>query len=205
MTVSVKLNKIYTKTGDDGTTAMIGGSRYSKGSILVEAYGTCDELNCHLGLLRAMVDDVGAKLTEGSVWLARIQNRLFDVGSIMASPPDDSGLQTRLDELLAFDEDGRELAVLQLERQIDAWNRDIPKPESFLLPGGTLLNAQANVARAVCRRLERVVARRNDEFPLTPEVGAYFNRLSDFLFVFSRWLTWKVGGREIFWTRGDRS
>jgi len=93
---------------------------------------------------------------------------------------------------------------VQLEEQIDAWNQLIPTPESFVLPGGNVLNAQANVARTVCRRLERIIARRNDEFPLNPHVGAYVNRLSDFLFVFSRWLTWKTGGDELFWRRGER-
>jgi cob(I)alamin adenosyltransferase len=201
--MSVKLNKIYTKSGDDGTTGVVGGARYSKGSVLVESYGTCDELNSHLGLLRAMMANEETELSEGTVWLTRIQNRLFDIGSIMASPPDEARLETRLADLLKFDEQGREIALTQLEEQIDAWNQLIPEPESFVLPGGNLLNAQANVARTVCRRLERVVARRNDEFPLSPDVRAYINRLSDFLFVFSRWLTWKVGGVELYWKRGE--
>jgi cob(I)alamin adenosyltransferase len=202
--MSVTLNKIYTKTGDDGTTAVVGGSRFSKGSILVESYGTGDELNSHLGLLRAMVQDSDEDLSEGVTWLTRIQNRLFDLGSIMASPPDEPRLQGRLNDLLTFGEDGRELALAQMEDQIDEWNALLPPPESFVLPGGNLLNAQANVTRTVCRRLERVLARRHDEFPLNPDVRAYFNRLSDFLFVFSRWLTWKVGGEEIYWKRGER-
>lgn len=201
--MSVKLNKIYTRTGDDGTTGVVGGTRFSKGSVLVESYGTCDELNSHLGLLRAMIANEETDLSEGTAWLTRIQNRLFDIGSIMASPPDEERLEKRLNELLRFNDDGREIALAQLEDQIDAWNTLIPPPESFVLPGGNLLNAQANVARTVCRRLERIIARRNDEFPLNPDVGAYVNRLSDFLFVFSRWLTWKVGGEELYWKRGE--
>ena len=195
--MSVRLSKIYTKTGDDGTTGVIGGRRFSKSSILIEAYGTCDELNSHLGLLRVTLAHYD-NLSDAQALLTSIQNRLFDWGAIMATPPDEPTLSQRLSKMTESDEN-----VRLLEKWIDEWNEELPKSTTFVLPGSNLANAQAHVARTVCRRLERVLVRRNEKFPIEPATIAYFNRLSDFLFTFARWLTWKIGDREVVWRKGE--
>ena len=202
--MTVRLNKIYTRTGDKGTTAVVGGETVSKGSMLVESYGTVDELNSHLGMLRALASQHPEVADESESYLADVQQRLFDLGSIMATPPDNKDLDERLATLLHYDDQGNEIHIRRLEQSIDDWNSMLEPPKSFVLPGGNSVNAQANICRTVCRRLERIIVRRCEEFPLHPDIGAYFNRLSDYLFVYSRWVTMKLGGSEIYWKQLTR-
>lgn len=197
--MAVRLNKIYTRTGDKGTTTIVGGETVSKGSMLVESYGTVDELISHIGMLRALACDCPEIATESETVLADVQQRLFDLGSVMATPPESEYLKKRLDTLLSYDDDDNEVHIKHLEQAMDDWNAQLELPKSFVLPGGNTVNAQANICRTVCRRLERVIIRRCEEFPLHPDIMAYFNRLSDYLFVYSRWASMKLGNDEIYW------
>ncbi len=194
-----KLNQIYTRTGDQGTTHVVGGAEVSKASPLVEAYGTVDELNSHLGLIRATAANLPeiAKETEGT--LSRIQNNLFDIGSLLATPPDYDGLAERLDEFHRPLEDGRDEHVAWLEAKIDEYRENLAPLPNFVLPGGCTINAQAHIARTVCRRLERVLVARHNVTPVDAVIMKYVNRLSDFLFVYARWTAWKLGQSEIIW------
>jgi cob(I)alamin adenosyltransferase len=189
----VHLSKIYTRGGDQGETSLIGGERISKADLRLDTYGTADELNSVLGLLRtcAEQDDVPpAVAAESAVVLARIQNSLFDVGSVLATPAGETreGMPCVAAADIAF-----------LEDRIDAYNVELPALDSFVLPGGTMLNAYAHLGRTVCRRFERLLARLDQEAPVTPTVLRYVNRLSDYLFVYARWVAQAQGADEYLW------
>lgn len=189
----VKLNKIYTKTGDDGTTGLVRGARRRKDDPRVEAFGTVDEANSLIGLARlhstglARVDSV----------LARIQNDLFDLGSDLATP----GTDGESDKALRITPAQTEW----LERQIDDYNASLEPLTSFVLPGGTPLAAALHVGRTVVRRAERlVVALRGREGEVSPDVLIYLNRLSDLLFVMAR-IANADGRDDVLWTPGRYS
>jgi cob(I)alamin adenosyltransferase len=189
----VTLNRIYTRTGDDGTTGLVGGERTKKTSLRVCAYGDIDELNCHIGICVTLLAD--GSIPELREMLITIQNELFDIGSELATPPGQSwpGLpQTTAEH------------VERLERWIDQLNAELPELKSFVLPGGTHLNAQAHLARAVCRRAERAVLTLAETEPVSPEVGRYLNRLSDLLFVMSRSAAHAAGTPEYLWVPGGQ-
>lgn len=185
----IALNRIYTKRGDAGETSLAGGQRVSKDSARIEAYGTVDELNAFTGLavVSCMLDPRMAPLL---MILRRVQHELFNLGSILATLPED--VHPKQARITAAE-------VLQLEREIDEMNETLPSLRSFVLPGGTRLNAELHVTRTVCRRAERllIVLARSEDVPV--EAIQYLNRLSDAMFVWSRWVNHSIGAPEILW------
>lgn len=176
--------KIYTKTGDEGKTSLYGGKRVSKSDIRIEAYGTVDELNSHVGLLESLLtfDD------QHSV-LEQVQNRLFTVGSILASDPDK---ELPAPDLLDSD-------IELLEENMDAMDQDLEQLRTFVLPGGSQANSQAHICRTVTRRAERRVIALSYEANVPGIVVKYLNRLSDYFFILSRYIAFKSGHKEIPW------
>ncbi len=186
----VKLNRIYTRTGDGGLTRLATGEQVPKWSARVEAYGAVDEVNAVLGVAALLADaDMAAAI-------ARIQNDLFDLGADLATPDRDQTLEWEPLRMVAAQTE-------RLEGEIDAMNARIPPLESFVLPGGTPLAAQLHVARTVARRAERCVARLAAEASETVSVAAqtYINRLSDWLFVAARAAN-ENGRRDVLWVPG---
>lgn len=176
--------KIYTRQGDDGKTGLIGGDRVAKHHIRVESYGTVDELNSQIGLVRSFIQGSD----EESV-LSDIQNNLFVIGSHLASSPNSKM------ELPSF----QSRIIEQMEREIDRITETLPELKNFILPGATSQGAHCHVARCVCRRAERLVVHLSDIEEIQPFVIKFLNRLSDYLFTLSRHLDQKFGGREIPW------
>jgi cob(I)alamin adenosyltransferase len=191
----VKINKVYTRTGDRGNTSLVGGRKVPKDHLRVEAYGTLDELNAQLGLVRwANALKAPAARRDGfDRILGMIQQRLFDLGAELATHPDDAyaGQIT----VQAAD-------VSWLEQVIDRMNAELPSLNSFILPGGGQVHAQLHVARTVCRRAERVLVALAREEAVGEQVLPYVNRLSDALFVFGRWVAATLGERETLWQPG---
>ena len=190
----VVLNKIYTKTGDDGTTALGSGERRRKYNLRVAAYGTVDETNAAIGIARLYTGDDG--LPELDAMLGRIQNDMFDLGADLATPEtgEDPGYEPL--RIIAAQ-------VERIENEIDALNDDLESLRSFVLPGGTKLAAHLHLARTVCRRAERLIvelSHQQDEQVGKPALK-YINRLSDFLFVASRYANARAGG-DVLWVPG---
>lgn len=179
---------IYTKTGDSGTTSLVGGSRVDKDDPRVEAYGTVDELNSHIGLLAEMLRNM-----EGGYYdtLKAVQNNLFNIQTLLAT--EDETIYARLPQI--HDDE-----VATLERHIDALTDLLPKLQNFVIAGGTPAGAQAHVARTVCRRAERRVVSLNRQAPVDPLILRYLNRLSDYLFVLSRYAVVSDGKPEDLYT-----
>jgi cob(I)alamin adenosyltransferase len=187
----VKLNKIYTRTGDDGTTGLVRGPRRSKADLRVEAYGTVDETNSQVGMSRVHTES----MPKIDSLLARIQNDLFDVGSDLATPGEDAAGAPPSLRVTASQTDW-------LERMIDQFNDGLAPLTSFVLPGGTPLAASLHVARTVTRRAERLaVALANVEPDTNREAIKYLNRLSDLLFVLGRVANGN-GAKDVLWTPG---
>jgi cob(I)alamin adenosyltransferase len=189
----VVLNKIYTKTGDDGTTGLGTGERRPKYDLRIEAYGTVDETNATIGLSRA---ELAAELEELSAILLRVQNDLFDLGAELATPP--SGKEDQAERLAIIPSQ-----VERLEHDIDRLNVDLKPLRSFVLPGGSRAAAALHLARTTCRRAERLMVALSAQEP--ERVGRpaliYVNRLSDLLFVASRWVN-GLGADDILWVPG---
>ena len=189
----VVLNKIYTRTGDDGTTALGTGERRKKYDLRVAAYGTLDETNSVIGIARLHTAEDAAL----DAALSRIQNDLFDVGADLTTPGKGKGPGgARLTVTAA--------QVDWLEAEIDRLNDELEPLRSFILPGGSAAAAYLHLARTVCRRAERLIAELNDKAgeSVTPEVLKYVNRLSDFLFVAARHANGK-GARDVLWKPGQ--
>jgi len=180
-----RLTKIYTRTGDDGHTGTASGDRVTKHDPRIEASGTVDETNCAIGLVLSE-SDVPNDLRES---LGRVQNELFDLGAELSLP-------TRTTMHAEH--------VLRLEADIDGLNAELPPLEEFILPGGSRSAANCHLARAVCRRAERVAWALNEETGLNPQVLKYLNRLSDLLFVAARVLARQDGAREVLWQHDRR-
>jgi cob(I)alamin adenosyltransferase len=179
-----RLSKIYTRTGDDGSTGLGDGSRFEKDSLRVEAFGTVDELNSQVGLL------MSTQLSEPVFdCLTRIQHELFDLGGELCMP----GF-TLIPESF----------VSQLEADLDHFNEDLPPLKDFILPGGSESAARCHIARTVCRRAERALVSLAREEETNPVSLRYLNRLSDLLFVMARVLAREDGGSEIIWVHGDQ-
>jgi cob(I)alamin adenosyltransferase len=193
----VKLNKIYTRTGDDGTTGLGSGKRVAKYDLRVESYGTVDEANACIGMARLYCTGLGAGLPDLDRMLMRIQNDLFDLGADLCTP--DVGEPLPYEPLRIV-----QAQVERLEREIDQLNADLAPLKSFVLPGGSPLAAHLHLARTVTRRAERMMT----ELVAQPHerVGSaamkYVNRLSDFLFVASRWSNGKGAG-DVLWVPGQ--
>lgn len=183
------LNRIYTKRGDAGETALVGGQRVPKDAIRIEAYGTVDELNAFLGLAGMSCSEETRLQPLGQI-LLRVQHELFNLGSLLATlPADVHPKQPRVTDA----------EVEQLEREIDAKNEGLPPLRSFVLPGGSRLNAELHAARTICRRAERLTVSLAREEQVPPEAIRYLNRLSDALFVWSRWANHVLGLPEVLW------
>ena len=181
--------KIYTKTGDQGTTGLWGGRRVSKNDVRIEAYGTVDELNAYIGLAAVSCSEV-PRLGELGVILLRVQHELFNLGSILATEPQD--VHPKQPRVTAAE-------IARLEREIDTMNEGLPSLRSFVLPGGTRLNAELHICRTVCRRAERLLVgfARTESVPA--EAIQYLNRLSDAFFVWSRWVNQVLSVPEVLW------
>lgn len=177
--------KIYTKTGDKGTTSLIGGTRVPKYHDRIEAYGTVDELNAFIGLLRDQNID-----THSKTLLLEIQDRLFTLESILAA---DS--ERHLKSLPGLKQED----VILLETEIDKMNESLPELTSFVLPGGHPAVSYCHVSRTVCRRAERLTIKLNEEFQIPPVIITYLNRLSDYLFVLARKFSHDFGVKESLW------
>lgn len=177
--------KIYTKTGDKGQTSLIGGTRVPKHHERIEAYGTVDELNSYIGLIRDQQIDEHSKTI-----LIEIQDRLFTIGSSLASDPKKSKM--KIPNL-------KEEDVILLEKEIDKMNESLPEMRSFVLPGGHTTVSFCHIARCVCRRAERLSIHLAEHSFVSDLVIKYLNRLSDYLFVLSRKLTQDLNATEIPW------
>ncbi len=184
--------KIYTKTGDKGTTALFGGTRVPKHHIRIESYGTIDELNSHLGLIRDQ--EINQQYKD---LLIHIQDRLFTVGAILATDPEKAILKNgkeRLNIPKISDED-----IERLEKEMDTMNAELPPMTHFVLPGGHQTVSFCHIARCVCRRAERLTTALNDMEEIEPSALMYLNRLSDYLFVLARKLSYDLQANEIKW------
>jgi cob(I)alamin adenosyltransferase len=179
--------RIYTKTGDEGKTSLIGGTRVSKSDIRIEAYGTVDELNSTLGMVRDQVQD-----TKISDMLKEVQDRLFTIGSLLATDPDKT-VKMQLPDLHEDD-------IALLEREIDTMDSALPALKSFILPGGLLASSTAHLARCVCRRAERICVHMQDNAQFVDAIVIkYLNRLSDYLFTLARYICHMAGTPDIEW------
>ena len=191
----MRISKVYTRTGDAGKTRLAGGQEVWKDSVRVEAYGTVDELNSMLGLARVSNGQTGTN-AEASEFIENLlkwtQNKLFDLGGILATAPGESfpNMPTVSPE-----------DVVHLEHLIDECQKDLTPLKEFILPGGGQISALFHVARTVCRRAERLCVTVSKEESVPPELVKFLNRLSDALFVFARWVAKKQGETEILWER----
>jgi cob(I)alamin adenosyltransferase len=186
----IALNRIYTRAGDGGLTRLVGGQRVAKDDLRIEAYGTVDELNAFTGLARVTAESLGAPLSSLATTLKRIQHELFNLGSILATLPEDvHPQQPRVTKN----------EVAQLEREIDEANEALPPLRSFVLPGGSRLDAELHVCRTICRRAERLLVALSKTQSVPEETVRYLNRLSDALFVWSRWVNHVLGVPETLW------
>ena len=193
--MAIRITRVYTRRGDQGETDLVGGARVAKDSARIEAYGTVDELNAAVGVVRAVNVALHARSRAGrelDAILRKLQNELFDLGGELATPP--SEFRPGMFRVGAVE-------VKALETCMDRCQKDLKPLKSFVLPGGGRVSAFLHVARTVCRRAERDVLRlmRSEdigEWPL-----AYLNRLSDLLFVLSRWIGHHLGEREFLWER----
>jgi cob(I)alamin adenosyltransferase len=183
----VALNRIYTKTGDQGQTHLAGGQRVAKNAPRIECYGTVDELNAFVGMAAVSAAE---SLPALAPLLRRVQHELFNLGSILATRPEDvHPKQARITEA----------EVRQLEIEMDRANADLAPLRSFVLPGGTRLNTELHACRTICRRAERLAVALAQEESIPAETIPYLNRLSDAFFVWSRWANHALGVPEVLW------
>jgi cob(I)alamin adenosyltransferase len=179
--------KIYTKTGDDGTTSLIGGTKVPKSHLRIEAYGTVDELNSYIGLCKDLLAD-----NQNKTILQEIQDRLFTIGSSLACDPIKAP-KIRIPDL-------KESDVVLLEKEIDKRNEVLPEMKNFILPGGHVVVSHLHIARCVCRRAERCCVRLElESLEVDPIIIKYLNRLSDYLFVLARYIAHQLKAEEIPW------
>jgi len=179
--------KIYTKTGDKGSTSLIGGTKVPKSNLRIEAYGTIDELNSFVGLVNDQQPGSGS-----STVLREIQDRLFTIGSSLACDPDKEP-KLKIPDL-------KETDITYLEAEIDKMNESLQPMKSFIIPGGHVAVSTAHVARCVCRRAERIcVNMQQQKMEIEPLILKYLNRLSDYLFVLARYIGHQLGVKEIPW------
>jgi cob(I)alamin adenosyltransferase len=194
--MAVRINRVYTRTGDRGETALVGGKRVAKDSLRIEAYGTIDELNSIVGLARVFNEeslDAGEAHRFLDEVLCQIQDELFDLGSELATPPE-------------FFQQGMYRVgsgeIARLEKLMDTCQKDLEPLKSFILPGGGRVGAYLHQCRTVCRRAERDILRLSREEEINSDVIKYVNRLSDLFFVLSRWMAKQTGEQEYLWQRG---
>jgi cob(I)alamin adenosyltransferase len=183
----IALNRIYTKGGDRGQTSLVGGQRVPKDALRIECYGTVDELNAFVGMACISAGETVPPLVP---ILRRVQHELFNLGAILATPPEK--VHPRQARVTSVE-------IEQLEREIDAMNEDLPALRSFVLPGGSRLNTELHACRTICRRAERIAVRLAHEEEVPAEAIQYLNRLSDALFVWSRWANHFLKVAEVLW------
>jgi cob(I)alamin adenosyltransferase len=194
--MAIRITRVYTRTGDKGETALVGGKRVPKDSPRIEAYGTIDELNSIVGLVRAFNDEklnVGEAHRFLDLALRQIQDELFDLGSELATPQ-----EAVYEAMYRIGE--RE--VKKIEQLIDECQKDLEPLKSFVLPGGGKIGAYLHQCRTVCRRAEREILRLSRVEELNEWILKYVNRLSDLFFVLSRWISKQTGESEYLWQRG---
>ncbi len=178
--------KIYTKTGDQGKTSLIGGTKVAKSSLRIESYGTIDELNSFIGLL---IDNLDNK--QGKKMLKEVQDRLFTIGASLACDPDKES-KMKIPDL-------NEADIRLLEDEIDKMQSKLPEMKHFILPGGHVAVSTAHIARCVCRRAERACVHLHEAEFVEPLILKYLNRLSDYLFVLARYIGHKLKVKEVIW------
>jgi cob(I)alamin adenosyltransferase len=187
------INRVYTRRGDAGETALAGGQRVAKDDARIEAYGAVDELNAFVGAARASLGALAASnptLARLAAILLRVQHELFNLGSILATLPEDvHPRQPRITEA----------EVAQLEKEMDELNAELPALRSFVLPGGCRVDAELHICRTVCRRAERRAVTLARTAAVPPEAVRYLNRLGDALFVWGRWANLATGAKETLW------
>ena len=196
--MAIRITRVYTRAGDDGLTALVGGKRVPKDSARIESYGTIDELNSIVGLARVFNAETPASGARDRLEaiLQGLQNELFDLGSELATPP-----EARYDGMFIVGAP----EVEALEKLMDALQVDLEPLDSFILPGGGVVSAFLHQCRTVCRRAERDIFRLGREEDVGPWSLKYVNRLSDLFFVLSRWIAKQQGEPEYLWQRGLRS
>ena len=189
----IALNRIYTRMGDAGETRLVGGQKIAKDDLRIECYGTVDELNSFIGAARATAEELGQpeqRLRGFAEILKRVQHELFNLGSILATLPED--VHPKQPRITAAE-------VTELEREIDQANAELQPLRSFVLPGGSRLDAELHICRTVCRRAERLLVSLAKRQSVDPEALRYLNRLSDALFVWIRWVNRALGVQETLW------
>jgi cob(I)alamin adenosyltransferase len=187
------INRIYTRTGDAGETRLVGGQKVPKDDLRIECYGTVDELNAFVGLARTSLESytvAAVPLAKLSRILNRVQHELFNLGSILATAPKD--VHPKQPRVTAVE-------VEQLEKEIDEANEHLEPLRSFVLPGGSRVDAELHVCRTVCRRAERLLVALSHDASVPEETLHYLNRLSDAFFVWSRWVNREMGAKEMLW------
>jgi cob(I)alamin adenosyltransferase len=187
--MAIRITRVYTRRGDRGDTDLVGGRRVAKDGLRIEAYGTVDELNACMGLVRTALAKSRAGKRLGPI-VARVQNELFNLGAHLATSD-----EARWSKQPAV----AERHIEALEREMDACNEDLPELRSFILPGGGAASSAFHLARTVCRRTERLCVALARIEKIGDEPVKYLNRLSDALFVFGRWACWKDGEAEPLW------
>ena len=190
---NLAITKVYTKTGDKGKTALVGGQRVSKSDARIETYGTIDELNAFVGGLAQLIQEEFGASNEAPWFLAvllRVQHELFNLGSITATLPSD--VRPNQPQIKKKD-------IQQLEADIDRCNASLPTLRSFVLPGGSRSNADLHICRTICRRAERLLVGLAEADSVPAETIQYLNRLSDAFFVWSRWVNQVLGKKEVLW------
>lgn len=193
--VTVRLSKIYTRVGDKGSTMLATGERVLKSNVRIEAYGTIDELNSVVGLLRDSIT-AESQLTDIAEKLLKIQNELFDLGGELSMPLD--VLDTERQQVISMGD------VSRLEHEMDLFNEGLKPLENFVLPGGHIINSTAHLVRTVCRRAERAVVRMSEQDAVRDEVRIYLNRLGDWFFVLSREISRRLGVPEVLWAQNKK-
>lgn len=184
------INRVYTRKGDAGKTSLVGGQKVAKSALRIDCYGTVDELNAFVGAARLSATGLGEGFVDLADTLLRVQHELFNLGSILATLPADVGeYMPRVTEK----------DVVALEESIDRYNEDLPPLRSFVLPGGNRINVELHQCRTICRRAERLVVALDAEETVDAQAIAYLNRLSDALFVWSRWAAVHGGAAEVLW------
>ncbi len=189
----MRVLKVYTKTGDKGTTGLADGTRIQKDDLRIECYGTIDELNSILGICRQNLEEMPKKekhLLDS--WIYAIQNDLFNIGSDLATP-----LASRWENMIILSEQD----TIQLEKMIDYCQNMLEPLNEFVLPGGTKLNSYLHLARTICRRAERLIVSLSFEKEINPNILPYINRLSDLFFVLSRWTQKLAKLKEVTWSK----
>lgn len=194
----MRLSKIYTKIGDGGSTLLAGGKRIAKDDPRLEAYGTIDELNAFLGLLRDTLRDTDARaFSDLDRCFGKIQNEMHDLGGELSTPME--SLDVSRQQVVTKE------SIQRLEQEIDVFNEPLPPLANFVLPGGHRANALAHVCRTICRRAERHIVAMARTAPLRDEPRIYVNRLSDWLFVAGRVISARLGVHEVLWHQAGKS